>query len=570
MFNALPKETVFEARRRSRRATAALFVILLVIYAVFFNLLLMVTLLVLTIMAASPAVLGLVGGGFWKLNVVGLLVGAAVAFFQLVSARLRKLDAVLPMVRAVPIDAADRYHRRFRNLVEEAEVATGLRPIRAMVIPSTGLNACSVRTRDGMVICATEGMISRLTRQELGAIVAHEAGRLVSEDSRLTTTACGLVNVFGGISGAVGKSMDVVAAMHNPRQGGCHPLGVFIWAVAAVGHGVLSLVYMALSRDRGYHADAQAVQMCKDPLALAEAISRISGGYRGCGDIRQGYEALFVVDPRHTGLSESEGLIATVFTTHPPLKRRLQKLLAWAKADVSALRPEERPPPASVPKEPAGPVLEEAPTEKEEKFYVSHDGLWRGPYLPMQMLAMEMLGPRTWIAMNLAEGPIRASEHPALLPLFKLKAQAASSGQRSRPDRAAVSDRRCPRCSVPLVEKEYEGAPVLNCAFCDGYLLKPDVLGRVIARREKHFTGAEIESARRWRGQKLGRPTEVCGFPDIKCPACGRGMAKQFHSVLVKVVLDFCLSRQCGAVWADGGELEHVQVIVQDASAGKP
>jgi heat shock protein HtpX len=558
VFNALPKETVFEARRRSRRATAALFVILLVIYAVFFNLLLVVTLLVLAIMGGSPVVFKLSAGGFWMFNVIGLLVGAAVAFFRFVSARLRKLDTILPMVGAVPIDAADRYHRRFRNLVEEAEVATGLRPIRAMVIPSTGLNACSLRTRDGMAICATEGMISRLTRQELGAIVAHEAGRLVSEDSRLTTTACGLVNVFGGISGAVSTSMDVVAARHNPRQGGCHPLAVFIWAVAAAGHGVLSLVYMALSRDRGYHADAHAVQMCKDPLALAEAISRTSRGYRGCGDISEGYEALFVVDPRHTGLSESEGLIATVFTTHPPLKKRLQKLLAWARADVSALRPEERPPPASVPKEPAGPVLEEAPPEKGDRFYVNSSGLWRGPYLPMQMLAMKILGPRTWIAMHLTGGPIRASEHPAFLPLFKPEA------------RATVSDSRCPRCNVPLVQKEYEGAPVLNCSFCDGYLLKPDVLGRIIARRERHFTGAEIESARRWRAQKLGKPREVCGFPDIKCPACGRGMAKQFHSVLVKAVLDFCTDRQCGAVWADGGELEQIQVIVQDASAGNP
>jgi heat shock protein HtpX len=558
MFNALPKETVFEAQRRARRATGALFVILLVIYAVFFNLLLMVTVLVLMLVAAAPTVIELARGGLWRLNVIGLLVGAAVAFVQYVRARFRKLDALLPMARAVPLDAADRYHRRFRNLVEEAEVATGLRPIRAMVIPSTGLNACSLRTRDGTAICATEGIVSRLTRQELAAVVAHEAGRLVSDDSRLATTACGLVNVFGGICGAAGKSMEVTTRSYDHRQKGFHPLVVFIWAVAAVGHGVLSLVYMALSRDRGYQADAQAVQMCKDPLALADAISRMSSGYRGCGDVREGYEALFMVDPRHTGLSESEGLIATIFTTHPPLKRRLRRLLAWAKADVSALRPAERSSPAPVTREPTGPVLEEALPDKGEEFFVNHDGLWRGPYLPQQMLALGILSPRTWVAVNLADGPIRASDHPALLPLFELKEQ------------AAVSDRRCPRCGMPLAEREYEGAPVLGCAFCGGYLLRAEVITRIIARRERHFTSKETGEARRWRSQRRGRPAEVCGFPDIKCPACGRDMAKRFHSVLVKVVLDFCTDPECGRAWADGGELEHIQVIVQDASAGKP
>ncbi len=564
MISALPRETVFEARRRARRATVALFTILLVIYAVFFNLMAIVGLFTIVFFSGAGGAYVLSGRfeGWWQLNAAAFAVGAVVALVQFAIARYKKLDDILPLVGAVPIDKTDRYHARFRNLVEEAEVATGLHPIRPMVIPTTGLNACSVRTRDGMAICVTEGLISRLARQELGAVVAHEAGRLVSEDSRLTTTACAIVNVFGGISRSVAKSMEIRPTSYGRQQGGAHPAGLFVWIVAAMGHGLLSLVYMALARDRGFLADAHAVGMCKDPLALAEAIDRMSGGYRGCGEIRPGYEALFIVDPRPSGPSESEGLAATIFMTHPPLKRRLQKLLAWAKADVSALRPEERSPPVPVRKEPAGPVLvassEEASPEEaqKERLYVNHDGRWRGPYLAMQILAMGILKPRTWIAANLAAGPIRASEHPALLPLFTLK------------KRASVSGRRCPRCSVSLVEKQYEGAPVLNCAFCDGYLLKPDVLGRIIARRERHFTGREVESARKWYDQKAGRPSEVCGFPEIRCPVCGREMQKRFHSVLVKVVLDFCTDPKCGAVWADGGELEHVQVIVEDASAG--
>ncbi len=152
-------------------------------------------------------------------------------------------------------------------------------------------------------------------------------------------------------------------------------------------------------------------------------------------------------------------------------------------------------------------------------------------------------------------GLMRACDNPLLLPLFKLRAM------------HSVSGRRCPRCGVSLVERAYEGAPALQCTFCKGHLLGKGVLERVIARREKGFTAEELADARKWRSVRRGRLKAVCGFPDITCPLCERRMGKRFHSVLVKVVVDAC---SCGAVWCDGGELERIQILIEDASKSPP
>jgi heat shock protein HtpX len=577
---SLPAETVFEAKRKARRSAFVMFAILLVIYGVSCNLMVVVGGFVLAVSTGQGQVVLAYLQDFWRVNLVALGAGALVALWHFVVAWRRSLHKMLALLGAVPVDPKDAYHKRFASAVGEAEVATGVRPIVPMILRSTGSNACSAKARDGAAICVTEGLLARLTRPELTAVVAHEAARIANDDSRLTTTACSLVNVFDRITKSTGACLtDGRAMLAAPaaQRAGCAGIGVAL--VASIAHGLLAFVYMAISRGRGHLADAHAVQMSKDPLALAEAISKISRGYRGVGELKAGYEALFIVDPRPVSFAESGGLLASIFSTHPPTKRRLERLVAWAGADASGLRPPR--PQHDGPRKVPGPP-------EEQEFFAYQDGEWKGPYLPMQMLAMGILTPQVWIAAATipaldgaplspreggcragrdrrasesrapsapAAGIMRACENPLLLPLFKLRTM------------HSVTERRCPRCKVPLVERDYEGAPTLQCTFCKGHLLGPGVLERLIARREKGFTEAELADARKWRSVRRGSVKVVCGFPDITCPLCGQVMGKRFHSALVKVVVDVCAGRDCRSVWCDGAELERIQILVEEAGA---
>jgi Zn-finger nucleic acid-binding protein len=163
--------------------------------------------------------------------------------------------------------------------------------------------------------------------------------------------------------------------------------------------------------------------------------------------------------------------------------------------------------------------------------------------------------PSTWICPAGSQEVARAADTPELLPLFQRQVQ------------GMVTQNACPRCKVPLMTTQYEGAEVGQCSFCKGYLLGAGMLERLITRDEVTFSAEEIKKAKVWRDSQRGPLRDRDHFPEIKCPACGSPMGKGIHSMLTQVVIDHCTNDKCGAIWCDGGELETIQMIIQDAHA---
>ena len=335
MFYALPADTVFEAKERTRRATALLFFLLTILYIFFTNL--------MTVMAAlmfgiwnrhrNPVDFGL-------LILITSLIAATIAVVHFIVVRHKTLDEMLGEIGTRPADPKDSYHAQFINIVEEAEAATGIHGIRAVVLPTPGCNAFSIQDGKGQcAIGATEGLLSKLTRNELSAVVAHEAAHLVHEDSRLVTTACFLFLVFQKINEALGSMMGgstrTTAYGERRNSGGISGVIVVLWIISGLGYLATKMVGMAISREREYLADADGVQMCKDPLSLAESLYRISRRYRG--DIPNAFSAVFIMNPQESDLDEQEGFFSNLFSDHPPATLRLKKLLTWAKTDAKTV-----------------------------------------------------------------------------------------------------------------------------------------------------------------------------------------------------------------------------------------
>ena len=548
MLQSLPAETVFEAKQRAKRDTVLLFVLLLAIYIFFFNL--------LAIIGYAMLKLKLTGSmkmDFWPVNLGATALAILVGLTHFFTTTSKSLDQILQKFTVKPTDPEDTYHSRFVNIVHEAEAATGVRPIRPLIIPCTGSNAFAVEDwKDKGAIGVTEGLLAKLDRSELSAVVAHEAAHLVNNDSKLTTTACSLFGIFAGISSGVGTLAIAGAGRRSygysrrRGSGGAVVITLVLWIIATIGYFMTKFVFMCISRKREFLADAHAVQMCKDPLSLAEALNKISGGYRGRNDLPEGYSSLFILNPQISNLDETRGLASNLFSTHPPMAERLKRLMNWAKADLSVLK-------KARPKE----VKQEKDTgdEKREasKFFANQEGNWKGPFTPTQLLTMGLMTPSTWVCPAGSESVTRAGDIPLLLPLFEKQVS------------EKVAKERCPRCKVPFVQKQYEGAPVLHCTFCNGNLLKTGVLERIIARREKEFSASEIEETKLWRKSRKGRINELEEFPNIKCPLCQYNMAKSFHSSFTTVIIDRCM--KCGAVWCDGKELETIQILVEEVSS---
>lgn len=543
MFQPLPFQTLTESLREARRKTAVLFAVLCLIYIVFSHLM-----AAAVIVSVDPTLLfdlvRLIKENkrdiltHWAPLISAFAIGAAAVHFWIV--RGRRLETIMTLMGGQAPDDRDDIHKRFCNIVEEVQLAVGIRPIRPFVIPTLGTNAFSIE--DGAGQCAigiTEGLLAKLDRSELAAVVAHEAAHLAHGDTRLATLAATLFMVFRLVRQQMREWLKGVQS-----GGGRTTMAYFLLSIISViGEFTGRIVYCVISREREHYADADAAYMTKDPLSLAGALYKIAGSYRGSDEIPSGLSALFILNPQSSRLDERRDFWSDIFSTHPPVSERLDRLLSWAKTDVSRLQ--------AMAAESAAHTTPAAQTP-QNLYYVRGDLRWDGPYTIPQLQALGTLNPADWICPMGTENVCKASEEPALTPMF------------DRRIRRGRSSKTCPRCQVRLVERRYEGAQVLHCAFCLGYLLNAGVLERIISRREQGFTSKEIEEAKSWRLRRRGREQPIDGLPLILCPACGGKMFKTLHGLMTAVVIDRCGTPSCRAVWCDGGDMEKIQILVEN------
>ena len=94
-------------------------------------------------------------------------------------------------------------------------------------------------------------------------------------------------------------------------------------AVAIIAPVAATLVQMAISRSREYEADAGSARVTGKPEALASALLKLSDMARQMPMSANPATAhMFIVNPL------SGGTIMGLFSTHPPIEKRVEKLRA--------------------------------------------------------------------------------------------------------------------------------------------------------------------------------------------------------------------------------------------------
>ncbi len=117
---------------------------------------------------------------------------------------------VLTMSGARPADPGQ--DQQLINVVEEMAIASGMPPPRVYVIPSAASNAFATgRSPKHAVVAVTRGLMERVNREELQAVVAHEMGHVKNLDTRFGVLMAVLV-------GAVAMLCDT--AIRRMRFGG--------------------------------------------------------------------------------------------------------------------------------------------------------------------------------------------------------------------------------------------------------------------------------------------------------------------------------------------------------------
>ena len=453
-------------------------------------------------------------------------------------------------IGAIDADLKDTYHQTLKNVIEEVSVAIGGRPIDALVIPTVACNAFALEDFGGRaVIGVTEGLLTRLSRAQLEAVVGHEAGHIVNGDCLSTTVTSSLAELYEEVFQKLSQG--------SRETRGRGWLVILLLYLVLGGMKVLSaLLRYFISRQKEYRADATSVRLTRDPLSLAEALYLISRNWRGSGAQGENLESIFILNPNESSFDERTDVISNWMSTHPPIGERIRILADMGHLDPQTLEENLKkfhwvsPVAKAV-------VSADAPTPAGEKKWMvfNREQKWEGPFGLEELGQLTFLTPETWICPHGGQDVRHAYENEELMPLFGGKAEAAEG------------DFPCPHCHTALSEITYEGAPAMRCPYCEGIFVENEAISRILIRRDMTFSEDVVRLAEAATSQKdlfqKGRTRYKTENPFVlTCPKCANKMRRQFFVYSYPIEIDRCLT--CSGLWFDKLELEVLQYIYEN------
>jgi heat shock protein HtpX len=182
------------------------------------------------------------------------------------------------------------------------------------------------RNPNHAAVAVTSGILELMSYQELEGVLAHELSHVRNRDILISS-----------IAATVGAALSFLTRMAfwggMGRDNRDSPLGA-IGAVVSIIVGPLAamVIQFAISRSREFEADRSGAQLTGSPMALASALGKLEAGTsRIPMDVNPAVSQLFIADPlKALGGRQGRRGIARMFSTHPPIPERIERLQEMA------------------------------------------------------------------------------------------------------------------------------------------------------------------------------------------------------------------------------------------------
>jgi heat shock protein HtpX len=259
-------------------------------------------------------------------GLAGILFATALWIIMILLAFFQGDNILLTLSKARKIGPDD--HPRLYNIVEEMRIASGLAKMPDVyIIDDPAMNAFAIgRNQNKAAVAVTAGLLSKLNRDELQGVIAHEMAHIKNRDVLLMAFTSVLLGTIVMLSWYASRMMIFGGGSNSRRNSGGNPGQVIILIIAlllvVLAPIFAQLIYFAISRKREYLADASGALYTRYPEGLASALEKISGSTEQLKSANQATAPMYIINPFRKKGKAAEDLSST----HPPISERIRIL----------------------------------------------------------------------------------------------------------------------------------------------------------------------------------------------------------------------------------------------------
>lgn len=225
----------------------------------------------------------------------------------------------LRMYRAEPVSRAEA--PRLYSILEFLCSRAGIPLPKIYLIRDDSPNAFATgRNPEHASVAVTEGAIRLLNEDELQGVLAHELAHVKNRDILISSIAATLAGAIMWLAQMARFAAFFGGSDRDREEGGGGILGSLVMLIVAPI--AATLIQMWISRTREYQADASGAEIAGSPNGLASALQKLDNHSKRIPmEASPSTAHMFIVKPF------SGGGLLNIFSTHPPIPKRIERLL---------------------------------------------------------------------------------------------------------------------------------------------------------------------------------------------------------------------------------------------------